>query len=411
MNQLWIFIIQGVFIAICGQIDNAFGNNISLDAICVLSAFTVINLLTYCTYQIGGYAFRILLSKEKNCMFASVSTSIAIGAIIVIFSKHIPRLYTLTENQYIIFEKCLIVHGLTMPLLAIGEFLFNFMKFKCMNKKLIITNILFSAIMIGFDAIIYLQGGDLNHLLLATTIAYFVYDLALVYCSGILKSTDKINIKDLKIVVKHGINIIIDRITNNIGALVYNVFASKMGTELFAIHSVCYSISCFTENTTGALADYSIVRLATIETLEDKFNKCKQILKKYFIPIFFISYIISYLMLTVMHGDVSINVCIIPLALYCSRALFIQLYEILRGYITSIRKSELLKWSGLIGLLSRALLGYIAYQANLGLAGFAAVVSIDYTLRGVYLLICHKVLVHKSKKYIKEKRRSRINEA
>lgn len=42
MKQFFIFLFTGASIAILDLIDSAFGNHISLDSICVMSAFTVI---------------------------------------------------------------------------------------------------------------------------------------------------------------------------------------------------------------------------------------------------------------------------------------------------------------------------------------------------------------------------------
>lgn len=42
MKQFFIFLFTGASIAILDLIDSAFGNHISLDNICVMSAFTVI---------------------------------------------------------------------------------------------------------------------------------------------------------------------------------------------------------------------------------------------------------------------------------------------------------------------------------------------------------------------------------
>lgn len=42
MRQFFVFLFTGASIAILDLIDSAFGNHISLDSICVMSAFTVI---------------------------------------------------------------------------------------------------------------------------------------------------------------------------------------------------------------------------------------------------------------------------------------------------------------------------------------------------------------------------------
>ncbi len=42
MKQLIVFILQYLFDSLCGRIDTSFGNNLSIDAVCVLSSSTII---------------------------------------------------------------------------------------------------------------------------------------------------------------------------------------------------------------------------------------------------------------------------------------------------------------------------------------------------------------------------------
>lgn len=52
-KQYLFFMLQNLFIGICGLVDTAFGNHIDLDSLCVMSAFSVISLTTYVTYCTG----------------------------------------------------------------------------------------------------------------------------------------------------------------------------------------------------------------------------------------------------------------------------------------------------------------------------------------------------------------------
>ena len=59
LRQFYVFMITGIVISILGLIDQAFGNNISVDSICVLSAYSTIMLFCYSSCNIGVYTYRI----------------------------------------------------------------------------------------------------------------------------------------------------------------------------------------------------------------------------------------------------------------------------------------------------------------------------------------------------------------
>lgn len=396
MQQLWIFVLQGLFIGICDEIDIAFGNNISIDAICVLSAYTVITWITYCTYQMGGYAYRIMLSKEKNCLAITLIISILLGIIIFTFSNKIPHLYKLTNNQYEVFTKCLKVHAISIPVLAIGEFLGNYIVLKCMNKLMWISNIVLYAIMILLDLAVFINGYGLEYLILTTFISYVVYDMLLITQSKILRVQDKITLSDLRLCIKHALNMYTDRILGKVATITYNIYASRLGTEIYAIHCICYSISTFTENITNAQFNYQLIRLVPYEGYKEKYKICIDILKKTLLPLSIIGYVTSFILLIFLHGDIVISNCILPLVVYCSQVILIQLYESLRGYLTSLKKSELLKWAGLIGIFIRIPITLIAYYCNIGIYGFAIASSLDFLCRGIYFYMCHRIKISRA---------------
>lgn len=41
-RQFLFFLMQNVFVGICGMVDTGFGNHIDIDSVCVLPAYTVI---------------------------------------------------------------------------------------------------------------------------------------------------------------------------------------------------------------------------------------------------------------------------------------------------------------------------------------------------------------------------------
>ena len=56
MRQFFIFIVTAFGIAIFDLLDSAFGNNLGIDSICVLSAFTIITWCANVLGNLGRYA-------------------------------------------------------------------------------------------------------------------------------------------------------------------------------------------------------------------------------------------------------------------------------------------------------------------------------------------------------------------
>lgn len=76
---------------------------------------------------------------------------------------------------------------------------------------------------------------------------------------------------DIKMLLKHGGNTYINRVTGKIAIIFYNIYASGLGTELYSIHAVCYAIGIFTENFTNALFSYLTVSSAVKPKGRDRF--------------------------------------------------------------------------------------------------------------------------------------------
>lgn len=381
---------MSLIMGICGMIDEMFGNNINLDSICVLAAMVIMIDSIYVTYKIGMYAYRIKLDRELNCFVLTVIISVVIGLMVFIASDKIIYLFSMTDAQYVLFNKCLKIHAITIPLFAVSEFLGDYLKLKCQNKTMIITEVMFYSIMLLLDLIVFLKKLDLSYLMMTTFVSRLIYSIILLPSSKIFKATDVISVKEMISLLKDGCNILLDRITGKIALLFYNSYASKLGTEAFAIHGICYSLAVYTEYCANSLYDYQLIRLKLVENKQKKFKVCLESWKRTFLPTVVISYITAGALLLVEHGEVSLSKCIIPFIMYCSQIIWIQLYENMRGYLTSADRSDLLRWAGLIGIAVRVPYTLICYYTPLGLMGFALGTSVDYLFRGMYYYLCSK---------------------
>lgn len=382
-----------MLIGICEHIDQAFGNNIDIDSICVLSSLTVIIWITYCTYQIGSYAYRVLLKDVRNCMTIQLIASIILGLIVIIFRNSISHIYSLTETQYTLFNKCLVVHGATLPLLATGEFIHYYMMIKCKNREMLISNIVIYVLMISLDWICLSSGLSLEYMYMGTLISYIVYDILVFKVSGIAQEKDRISIKKIKQGIVYGKDIVIDRLLGKVATVTYAIYASKLGEAHYAIHSVCYMTAVFTEYATNTAYDYNIYVLMHINGAREKFEKVKECMKQTYLILVGVGLLSSFMVLQITHGDVPVLDCLRYWALYNTQCIFIQLYENYRAYITSMQKTHILRWCGMIGILVRIPITLIAYYSGIGLPLLAIASTVDFTMRGIYYYISSKKII------------------
>lgn len=387
-KQFMFFLVQNICSGIGCLIDTAFGNNINLNSICVSSAYTVITWITYAAYSIGIYAYRVILGKTKLCFYIQIAVSFVLSIVLTSLNGILPKLFNLTNVQYDLFSKCLVIHGLSLPLLAIGDFLSNYVMYTCKNRIGAIGNAIFYIIMIVTDGMVVLQGGSLQHLVTCTAVSYAVYNIYMLMASGMFKEEYVYERGDLRLILGHGINTCFDRLTGKIATITFNVFVSKLGTELYAVHSVCYALGVFTENCTNALHTFVNVRLSYCKDSLEKFCYMRLIRKRYCFTCILISYLISYILLIFMHGDVSIFSCLIYTALYCTEVIALVWYETYKAYLTSEGKTQYLKFGGIVGICIRIPIVIPAYCYGLGLLPFAIASTVDFGCRGIYFYLC-----------------------
>lgn len=393
-KQFLFFLTQNLLIGICGLIDTSFGNHINIDSICVLSAYTVITWTTYCTYSIGTYAYRVVLDKAKACFYIQLVMSVVLGICLYLLSSVVPHIYSLTDGQYILFERCLKIHAISLPVLGIQEFLSNYMEYQCKNKPSIIGNVILHSSMIITDALVIYFHKDLTWLLRCTLLCGIIYCLFALFASGFLKEKSSFSFYDIKDLLKHGSNTLFDRLTGKVATIVFNIYASKLGMHLYSIHAVCYAIGIFTEKFSTALHVYEVVTAAKERSGIDKYRCCIRITKKYALFIIIGAYLFSYLILLFIHGDVDITDCIPFVALYSIEILGTLVYETMGSYLISERQTSYMKYGGIIGICVRIPIVLIGYYLHLGLVPFAIASGTDFLMRGVYFYIVSRRILN-----------------
>lgn len=382
MRQFFVFLFTGTSIAILDLIDSAFGNHISLDSICVMSAFTVIYWCADCVCKAGEYAYRVKLKYESECFVFQVAITLLCSFILIAFRVPIAHIYSLTDTQYELLSMCLFYKGLCLIFGKLESFYRNYIALTCQNKHIVVSNIIFYVTMIGADALVIAFGGECYHLVIATGVAdaiTVVYYLR--FCRFKWK---KPTFERLKECVSCAKDIVIDRVLGKVATVVFNICASHLQTEIYALHSIGYAIASSLEECTNCCYTFQIVRLKAIYNLKEKYEMCRKLSKQVFIPTVLVDYGVAILMVLPMKGVVDFKSALIITLLYNTQCILLQLYENHRGFLTSCGATECLRLGGLFGILVRIPIAIISIITPIGIYGFALGSGIDFFIRGLY---------------------------
>lgn len=382
-KQYYTILFNYLLVGVCGIVDNIFANNLNIDSLCVFSAFTVITWCTYVLYQFGSYSYRVLLSDSKLCLIIGTIISTIVGITLFIFSKNVAYLYYLTDKQYELLVNCIKIHAIFLPILQLDEFIYQYYLLTDKATSLLKVDIMYYLILILSDIIVVVYRGDLRYLLLCTYLFTLIKVIFLFIKSNIFKLNEKLSIDRVEIILKHGCNMMVDRVCSRLATFIFDIYASKLGTELYAIHGVCYTLGVFTEHFTNTLYSYQMLKLQIIDDTKQKFNECVRYLKSKLIITFIYSYISAYILLIIIHGSLPVIKCAMYASLYCLQVFTVIVYESFRAYLTSERKSEYLRFGGIVGVLIRVPIIIIGYNLNLGLYPFAVSSFIDFGFRGL----------------------------
>lgn len=395
-KQLSLFLVNYIACGIAELIDSAFGNHINIDSVVVLSAFTILTWVFNTVSHVGGYAYQNSRKDAKLNLYINAIASIIIGILLFNFNYYIIHLFSLTESQYILFNKTIKVYALTLPFVSIGKFIDDYLMLNCKNKESITGNTVFYILMILIDAIVIKIEGSLPLLIFGTGICYLVYDIMIIIWTKLYKEKQQYEIDSILKSLKTSTAMIFDKLTGKVATIIFNIFVSKLGTELYAIHSICYALEVFTEYGTSAFHMYCMVTLPK-QNKQIRLEYLHKIMKQYTPYIIIINYIACGLLLLVTHGVVDLRTCALYAILYCSQSIFIIPYESYRAYLLTEHKVNYLAFGGVCGILVRTPIAIGAWYFGLGLIPFSLACSIDFFIRGMYFKTCINIIKNNEK--------------
>lgn len=388
MRQLYIFIAQFLFILLCEQIDTAFINNVSLDAICVLSAFHPIMWTMNKFRDMGIEGYKVVRKDRMNCFVVCIISSIFASILCISLSGIIPDLYSLTNIQKSLLHKCFILEGIGLLFQGMEHFIHSWLLLECRNKEAIKYSSIYYVMMIGADAFVYINGFSMEYFMLATTICNLVQVIIYFIFTDFLKK-EKITFYNIKVIVKHSVRILWDGLTGKVATLFYNIYASKLGTELYAIHAVCYNICTQEEYISNALYTFSLTHILKFN-IKERYEEAKRIIKENIARLILIVYFIAFTLLLLTHGDVPMLNCVFYMLIYVSDIIPLIFYEVFKGYLVCAEKTSIIKNGGLIGILVRIPVVLIGYYSGFGVFTFAIPCLLDFSVRAIYFWLNSK---------------------
>lgn len=277
---------------------------------------------------------------------------------------------------------CLFYKGLCLIFGKLESFYRNYIALTYQNKHIIVSNIIFYVTMIGADALVIALGGECYHLVIATgvadaiTVAYY-----LIFCRFKWKKPTFGRLKECILCAK---DIVIDRVLGKVATVVFNICASHLQTEIYALHSIGYAIATSLEECTNCCYTFQIVRLKAIDNLREKYQMCKKVSRQVFISTILVCSGVAVLMVLPMKGVVDFKSALVITLLYNTQCILLQLYENHRGFLTSCGATECLRLGGLFGILVRVPIAVISIITPIGIYGFALGSGIDFFVRGLY---------------------------
>lgn len=385
MKQFFIFLFTGFSISVLDLIDTAFGNQISLDSICVMSVMSILYWCIDCICRIGEYAYTIKMKYEIESFVLEIIATIICSIFVIIFRNPISHIYNLTDRQYELLNLCLLWKGLLLIFAKIESFLYTYIELNCMNKQILISNIIFYSTMIGLDVIVILLNGECYHLIITTGMADIITGIYLIVSSKFIKKIYRPKLYIIMELINCSKNILINNTLGRGATIIFNVSASFLGTKYYALHSVGYSIATSMESITDRCCTYQLIKLKTTKSIQTKYKTYKDTFKKTFIPTMIVCYLTAIMMIFPMKGVIDFKEALIVTLMYNSQSIFIQPYENIRGFLISCEDTKSLRFGGLVGILVRGPISIISIFTPIGIYGFAFGVSIDFIVRYIYL--------------------------
>lgn len=375
-------------------IDKSISNSIGKTAIIVFSSFVTLNWAINTIQGCLSQAHSIVLVRDKKNskninttgVFLQLCSSMIIGIFLFIFAQKVTYVYQLEDDARNILTIILKLKAIQLPIVSIGYIAKNDLKIKNMTKHIFVIMIIASVVNIAGDLLSIKMGYNEVGIYIATIISTIIDTLLLFVVSKF--QIGRITKAYIKQIIKHAKDLIFDKIVQRIVNIWYTSIASSFGTEIYAIHCACVTIS---DTISEAISGYySGLLIAYSDDIENKkeniINKVDNI-EIYGIGFSFIILILfTYPSWWLLGRAIPWNECNPYIWFYSLEFVAEVASSNYRAFLSANKETKAIRNMALIGgICVRIPLALLIQYFNIGIIGLSFVCAIDRMVRTIYL--------------------------
>lgn len=381
MKEFISILISFIFMSIADSIDSAFNNLISIDAIVVSGSFLLIDSIFKSFSEIGLYTYRTTRKNEWSYLWFNILFALLMGFIVLLCRGLIINIFDLTNIQKDMLSVLLAFYIGYLVLGRLANAIFEMIRLKGKLKLYRKSLIVYYISLIGLDALAYLLTKNLILLFVATMISWIV---SIVYMLYHLKLKFEFpNKESLKNVIKYGLPYSSERLLSRIFLLLYGVVASRLGTEQYSIHTICYAICLTLEIITNAYQATLMIKVPIEGSYDEQYKSMINMKKKCFPLIVLLNYIFAIVYLIIQHGSLPIDKCFPYIIFYTFGVFGLYQYESYKTLCITQGKTKILLLGSTIGSCIRVIICYLFYNTSIALFVFGVVNFMDFYIRSI----------------------------
>lgn len=390
MKDFISILISFIFMSIADNVDSAFNNYISVDAVVVCGSLIFIKFMFKSIGEIGIYTHRTVRKNSSSYLLISGIVGLILGIVSFLFSDLIVNLFDLTINQKEMLSSILKLYIIYLPISILHVGLLEIVRLKnelkLYRKGLFITYIS----LISLDILAFIFTKSLIALFIATILSDIICFTYLTYKTKL--KYQQITKEELNNVKLYGVPYSLERIFSRALILIYGVLASRLGTEKYSIHTICYSVCLTLEVITNAYQATLMIKVPEGKTYKQQYRICMEMKNKCFPLIILLNFIFAFIYLIISHGSVPIFKCFPYLLFYIIAVFGLYQYETYKTLCITQGKSFILFIGSTVGVIIRLLICLLFVDTSFSLFIFGIVNFIDFYSRSiVYRLVLSKL--------------------
>lgn len=389
MKEFISILLSFVFMGIADNIDSAFNNAVSIDAIVVCGSLFSIDLILKSFSEMGTYTYRTVRKNEWSYLWINIILSLILGIIVFFLRNIIIDIFELTIVQKQLLSNVLMLYILYLVIGRTANSIYEMTRLKGELKLYRNSLIIFYVLLIGLDALVFIFTKNLVLLFCATMISWFVIIIYMLYKLKLkLMFPDK---ETLNNVYKYGIPTSLERALSRVFILIYGVLASHLGTNDYSIHSICYAVSLSLEIITNAYQATLMIKVPVGKNNDEQYNICMDMNKQCFKFIIVLNFIFAIVYLLISHGSLPLYKCF-PFIIFYSFGVFgIYPYETYKTLCVVQGKPKILLLGSTIGACIRVIICILFLKTPIALYVFGFVNLVDFYIRSRIYKKCLKI--------------------